>query len=177
MLECSDRHAWYAVHVRSRAERKVQAFLAERGIDTYLPTYKRRSKWADRVKVIEEPLFAGYVFSHHLPTSRVSVLTTPGVIDIVGVGRAPVPIEEEEIAAVRALVLSGLPCEPVDQLVVGKRVQVIGGPLAGTTGVITELRKGIRLVVSIGLLQRSVLVEIDKDWVEPAPSLTNARRA
>jgi transcriptional antiterminator NusG len=119
--------------------------------------------------MIEEPLFAGYVFSHHFPTSRVSVLTTPGVIDIVGIGRTPVPIEEEEIAAVRALVRSGLSCEPIKELVPGKRVRLTGGPLTGTTGVIAELRKGIRLVVSIGLLQRSVLVEIDRDWVEPLP--------
>jgi transcription antitermination factor NusG len=171
VLDCdhaavSDGAVWYAAHVVPRHEKKVYRLLAERSIPGFFPTHERRSRWADRVKIIEEPLFPGYVFCRACPSQRTRVLTTPGVLYLVGNGRSAVAIDDAEIEAVRALVRSGLKCEPYADLIPGKKVRVVGGPLAGTEGIIAEIRKEVRLAVQISLLRRSVLADLDRDWVE-----------
>ena len=156
---------WFAVHVRSRHEKKVCTLLAEKGLEHFLPLQKEEHRWADRTKRLEVPLFPNYVFCRHSPALRVPVLNTPGVIGIAGTRQQPLPIDEEEIAALRAVVRSGLPCEPLPELIVGKRVRLIDGPLTGMDGLVTDIRKNLSLVVGITLLQRSVLVAVDPAWV------------
>ena len=95
------------------------------------------------------------------------ILTTPGVIGIVGAGKTPVPIDDEEIEAVRAILRSGLAVQPWPLLRVGSKVYIEGGPLAGLEGIVTNTDKVYRLVVSVSLLQRSVAVEIDREWARP----------
>ncbi|MBV9769504.1 MAG: hypothetical protein JOZ32_08035, partial [Bryobacterales bacterium] len=76
-------------------------------------------------------------------------------------------IENAEIEAVQLVVNSGVPAEPYPQLVSGQRVMLTDGPLSGLTGTLTSIRNSVRLVVSVELLCRSILVEIDRDWVVP----------
>lgn len=168
---------WYAIHVRSRHEKKVHALLGEKGLESFLPLHIERRRWADRNKSLELPMFPNYVFCRHPPQVRVPVLNTPGVIGIVGNGHYPLPLSEEEIDALRTVAKSGLRCEPLPELVVGKHVRVVDGPLAGITGVVTDIRKNIRLVVGVTLLQRSVLVEIDPAWVRFIEETANRRDA
>jgi transcription antitermination factor NusG len=156
---------WYAIHVRSRHEKKVHAVLTEKGLESFLPLHTQRRRWADRTKSIELPLFPNYVFCRHSPLVRVPILSTPGVIGIVGNRHQPLPVSEEEMAALRAVSRSGLPCEPLPELVVGRHVRVVDGPLTGITGIVTDIRKNVRLVVGVVMLRRSVLVEIDPAWV------------
>jgi len=96
----------------------------------------------------------------------VPVLTTPGVIRIVGAGRSPIPVEENEIESIRRAASFGARLEPHHNITAGRRVRLVEGPLAGCEGVVVEVNKGWRLVVSITLLQRSVAVEIDNWWVD-----------
>src|ERR1039458_7981001 len=100
-----------------------------------------------------------------LPAPMIPI--TPGVIGIIGAGKTPIPIDDEEIEAVRAILRSGLAAQPYPFLRVGSRVDLEGGPLAGVEGIITNADKVYRLVVSISLLQRSVAVAIDRDWARP----------
>src|ERR1019366_6505950 len=103
---------------------------------------------------------------------RLPILTTPGVIGIVGAGKIPVPVDLEEIEAIRAILRSGLAAQPWPLLRVGSNVYIEGGPLAGLEGIITNTDKVYRLVVSVSLLQRAVAVEIDRDWARPiAPAM------
>src|SRR5271165_6387447 len=95
---------WYAVRVRSNYESNVSAVLEQKGVEKFLPTYRSRRKWSDRVKTLDLPLFPGYVFCRIPLDERNLVLTTGGVVDIVSVGRIPAPISEEEIEAVRTVV-------------------------------------------------------------------------
>ena len=55
-------HPWYAVRVRSRFEFVTSAVLGERGYATFLPSYRSRRAWSDRMKEVEIPLFPGYLF-------------------------------------------------------------------------------------------------------------------
>jgi transcription antitermination factor NusG len=158
---------WYALQVRPRFEKMVASALVTKGFELFLPLYRHRSRWSDRIKEVDLPLFSGYLFCRIDLNHRLPILITPGVTQIVGIGRAPRPVDEEEIAALKAIVLSGLQAEPRSYLNIGQRVRIEIGPLAGVEGILTALKGSARLVVSVTLLQRSVSVEIDESWVVP----------
>jgi transcription antitermination factor NusG len=158
---------WFALRVRPRHEKSVFEQLQTKEYEAFLPLYSSRRRWADRWKTVILPLFPGYVFCSFDPLTRVRVLGTPGVIDLVRVGAEPAPVETHEIEAIRRVVHSQLQIEPYPDLVRGQRVMVSGGPLNGLCGVLMEIRNGVRLVLSVELLRRSVQVEIERDRVVP----------
>ena len=141
--------------------------LSGKGYDQYLPLYHSRRRWSDRAKDLDLPLFTGYLFCRFDLQVRLPILTTPGVISIVGSGKIPVAIPDREIDAIQTLIRSGLHLQPWPQLVVGSRVVIEKGPLKGLEGVALDVKKKFRLFVSVPLLQRSVSVEIDREWVRP----------
>lgn len=156
---------WYAIRVRSKCEQTASTLLRGKGYEEFFPSYRSRRRWSDRVKELDLPLFPGYVFCRLDVRDRLlPVLTTPGVISIIGLGKTPVPIDDAEIQAVRAILCSGLAAQPWPFLAVGSSVCIEHGPLAGLQGIVTNADKVHRLVVSVSLLQRSVAVEIDRDW-------------
>jgi transcription antitermination factor NusG len=118
------------------------------------------------VKEIEDPLFPGYVFSRFDATRKLPVLMTPGVFDVLSFGGACVAVSEDEIEAVRALVDSRLPVQPLPWINIGDRVRITRGPLTGVEGILTAVKGNFRLVVSITILQRSVAAELDAETVE-----------
>ena len=158
---------WYALYVRSHHEKCVSAQLESKHFDVFLPLSVSRRKWADRWKTLDLPLFPGYVFCQFDPLKRAAVLATSGVIDMVRFGNELAPIREDEIEAIRLVVSSSLDTEPYAGLVEGQRVMIIDGPLRGVAGTLIEIRKKLRFVVSVDLLQRSVLVEIEREWAVP----------
>jgi transcription antitermination factor NusG len=158
-------HSWYALQVKPKFERVVGTILEGKSLETFYPTYKKRRIWSDRIKETEAPLFPGYIFCRFNVHDRLPVLTTPGVMRVVGVGRIPAEIAEAEISAVKRIVLSGIPAMPWPFPRVGQPVVIQKGPLEGTEGVLVAVRNRYRLVVSIGLLQRSVSAEVDAEWV------------
>jgi transcription antitermination factor NusG len=158
---------WFAIRARPRWEKLVQQALEGKGYEAFLPLYTSRRRWSDRIKELELPLFAGYLFCRlDLEERRLPVLTTPGVRGIVGIAKTPAPIPDLEIEAVRAIAGSGLAAQPWPFLRVGQSVRIRGGSLDGIEGVLVSSKKHHRLVVSVGLLQRSVAVEVDQAWVE-----------
>jgi transcription antitermination factor NusG len=90
------------------------------------------------------------------------------VIQIVGVGKTPVPVEEQEIAAIQRVGKSGISIMPWPYLQVGHVARIEDGPLRGMTGIIIKIKSGLKLVLSVNLLQRSVAVEIDRSWIGAA---------
>lgn len=160
-----DQKLWFALRVKPHHERAVAKALCNKGAEDFLPLYKARRRWSDRVKQLAAPLFPGYVFSRFDPRHRLSILTTPGVKFIVGRGKVPEPVADSEIAALQMIVQSGLAAEPWPFLQVGQPVQIDTGPLSGVE--VIALKNHHRLVVSVTLLQRSVAVEVDRLWIEP----------
>ncbi len=161
---------WYAVHVKSRAEKVVAAIAQNKGFEEFLPLCKVRRRWSDRVQTVDVPLFPGYLFCRVGAESRLPILTIPGVLGFAGVGKTPLPIEDGEIAAIQTAVASGLFAEPWPFLNCGEVVRLEAGPLAGLEGIYVTSRKQHRIVVSVALLQRSMAIEIDRDWVTPLRS-------
>jgi transcription antitermination factor NusG len=174
---CESQH-WFAIRVRSNQERTAIAHLRERGYQQFAPSYKCERRWSDRTKEIDQFLFPGYVFCRFDPGDRLAVLTAPGVVDLVGFGRTPEPISDQEIERVRGMVESGLLVTPYPFLNVGQTVLIEGGPLTGLEGILVEMKGKRRLVVSINLLQRSVSAEVDRHSVRPvrAPAMSGVSR-
>lgn len=158
---------WYALRVRSNFERTSSDALQMRGLDTFLPTVKLRRRWSDRVKVIDQPLFPGYVFCRFDSEDRINVVRAPGVVHVVGAGNEPQPVDPTEIEYVRTVVLAELAAKPHPFLNAGQNVRIDRGPLAGAQGIITAANGTTSLILSISLLQRSIAVEVNADWVRP----------
>jgi transcription antitermination factor NusG len=177
MQSAEDGTLWYALHVRTRFEKVVARNLQGKGYEEFLPLFRRISKWSDRKKVIELPLFPGYVFCRFNAKNRLPVLTIPGVNAIVGIGKTLMPVEEREINDIRVLLDSNSRFEPWPFLQLGQRVCVESGPLAGTQGIVTMVKNECRLIISVNLLQRSVAVEIDRECLKPLPEAQVAYQA
>ena len=75
---------WHVLHVIANHEKKVAQHLSMRSLEHYLPLYTERSKWTDRSVLVERPLFTGYVFVRFSARVRFSVISTPGVIRLLG---------------------------------------------------------------------------------------------
>lgn len=156
---------WYAVRVRSHFEQVTSAFLRSKGYEEFVPLVLTRRRWSDRMKELQVPLFPGYVFCRFDAARRLPVVQAPGFVTLVAFGTHPVPIPEEEIQAVQAMVQSGLRVQPYPFLRAGQKVRIDRGPLSGVEGVVVELKKHFRLIATVTLLQRSVSVEMDREWV------------
>ena len=156
---------WFAILVRTGREKTASLLLENAGYECFLPVSQSTRRWSDRTKLIEVPLFPGYLFCRMNPHSRLTVLMTPGVIRIVGVGKTPIPVEEEEIDAIQRVQRSGLSAMPWPYMQVGNVAQILEGPLRGLTGIVVKIKSGVKLVLTVSLLQRSVAVEVERSWV------------
>jgi len=152
---------WYAIYTRHQHERVTANSLERSGVEVFLPLYETVRKWSDRKKRISLPLFPCYVFLRCGFERRVRVLTLPGVHFFVSFSDEPARIPESEIAAIRTVVQSGIPVEPHPFLQNGDRVRVKSGPLADVEGIFVRRKNSYRLVLSCGILGKSVSVEVD----------------
>lgn len=154
---------WFAIQVRPGFEFNVASMLKGKGYDEFVPTY--RSAESGRGSS-ERPLFTGYVFCRFDPAVRAPIVTTPGVIRVVGYGKRPASLSDSEMQAVRTVASSNLPAKPHAYLASGQRVRIREGPLRGVEGDIAQSGGRQSLVVSLSLLQRSIAVEIEPAWLE-----------
>ena len=164
LLEC---RAWFAVFTRSHHEKRVSYHFEQRGIESFLPLYRTVHHWTNRRHVaVELPLFPNYVFAHVAISERVRVLESPGVLRIVSRGKDPAPLSQFEIESLR----TGLhlrKVEPHPYLVVGERVRIVSGSMAGLEGVLLRKNANLRVVITIDQIMQSVSVEVDASEVEP----------
>ena len=161
----SEAEHWYALTVKPRHDKVVSRTLASKGYQTLLPLYKKRYRCAARLKESELPLFPGYVFCRFNPQTRLPILTTPGVLQVLGAGCTPIPVDEVEMASLRKAMSLHLGVSPYPFLQAGQRVRITEGALAGVEGIVVNLKPYLRIVLSITLLRRSVMLEIDSRCV------------
>jgi transcription antitermination factor NusG len=156
---------WFAVAVKPRFDKAVARTLESKGFETLLPLYKAQHRYAARSKVSELPLFPGYVFCRFNVLTRLPILTTPGVTQILGTGNTPTALSEEEIVSLQAAIQAGFPLHPFPFVQTGERVRIDQGALRGVVGLVVKMKGSLRLILSVTLLQRSVLLEIDRHQV------------
>ena len=168
-LDSKDALQWYALHVKSRHEFQVFERLTGAGIDAFLPSWKKNSKWQDRTKIIQLPLFPGYLFVHtdNNHVARMTVLKTKGVVRMLGVvpGK-PEPVPEEQIGYLKRIIDAGVEIDPFPYLREGQRVRIIRGPLAGLEGILVQKPNQHYLVLSVDIISQSTAVTIEAGNVE-----------
>lgn len=159
-----DGRNWFALTVKPQHEfRVVEGLKGLNDIESFLPTYKDKRIWSDRIKLLDVPLFAGYVFARfEYSAHRIPVLRVSGVRSIAGCGSAGSAVADDEISSIRTLMSSGFPVRPWPFLRAGQRVCVRYGPLCGVEGIVLEQKDEWRMVVSVELLQRSISVLLDR---------------
>lgn len=160
---------WFALRTRSRHERVVERQLQGQEIEVFYPAATQLHRWSDRRKLVETPLFPGYIFVHIAPSpeERVRVLRTHGVVEIVGYQGQGISIPAEQIDAVRALVENNVPFTKHTYLKVGQRVRIRGGSLDGVEGILMAQNGARNLVISVEPIQRSLSIRIEGYQVEP----------
>lgn len=159
--------SWYAIWTRSRHEQVVRDQVERRQLDAFLPTITRWSRWKDRKKKIDWPLFPGYCFARFDPAESLAILKCVGVVNIVSFDGKPAPIPEGEIESIRTLVASELQYDPCPLIREGMMVEVVHGALKGVVGRLVRKGAHARLVLSVELIGQGVSVEVDAADVKP----------
>ena len=162
-IEFNEETQWFALQVDTKKATLAAAHLQHKGYETFTPFYTITRQWCDRKRNAELPLFPGYMFARLDGRNRLPVLVTPGVYGIVSCGKQPVPLAESEITSLKEVMQSGLPFGPWAFLAKGEKVTITRGALAGLTGIVVEVKKTLRVVLCIDLIQRAVAVEVDAD--------------
>jgi transcription antitermination factor NusG len=158
---------WYALWTRSRHEQVVREQLEQKHVETFLPTVTRWSRWKDRKKKIDWPLFPGYCFARFNARERLPILKCTGVVSIISFEGEPAPIPEHEIDSIRMLIDSELAYDPCPMIREGMMVEVAHGPLKGVIGRLIRKGAHARLVLSVDLIGQAVSVEVDAADVRP----------
>ena len=158
---------WYAIWTRSRHEQAVREQLEQRHIEAFLPTITRWSRWKDRKKKIDWPLFPGYCFARFDPNESLPVLKCTGVVNIVSFDGKPAAIPGFELDSIRVLIGSELQFDPCPLIHEGMMVEVVHGPLKGVKGrLMRKDAQRARLVLSVDLIGQAVSVEVDASDVK-----------
>ncbi|MBN1688970.1 MAG: UpxY family transcription antiterminator [Candidatus Omnitrophica bacterium] len=159
---------WFALYAKSRHEKLTDRELQKKGIETFLPMRRISRQWSDRKKLIEEPLFKGYLFVRIPFKERWQVLNTAGAVRFVGPKPSnPIEVPEKDIVSLRKFVEEEIPLDPFPYLKEGARVYISTGPFKGTEGYIVRKDRHCRLVISLDLLMQSVSVQVDEACVQP----------
>jgi transcription antitermination factor NusG len=159
---------WYAIWTRSRHEQVVREQLERKHIEAFLPTITRWSRWKDRKKKIDWPLFPGYCFAKFDADAALPVLKCTGVVNIVSFEGKPAPIPAYELDSIRLLIGSELQYDPCPLIHEGMTVEVVHGPLRGVIGrLMRKEALKARLVLSVDLIGQAVSVEVDAADVKP----------
>lgn len=168
MPASSSHPRWYAVHTRSRHEKTATEQLVSREVETFLPLYRAVHRWQNGDHDVRMPLFPGYTFVRIVMCDRLKVLKVPGVVRLVSFDGNPAPLEDQEVEGLRRALTSGVKAAPHPYLTVGRRVRITAGPLAGHEGILVRKKNSLRVVLSIDLIQRSLLVDLNAHELEPA---------
>ena len=156
---------WYAIRVKPNRERITADSLRSRDYGVCLPTYYETNRRPARKRVSEWPLFPGYLFCRLDIENRLPILTIPGILYIVSVGRIPQRVDEREMAALLSVVKAGVPASPHPYFAIGDRVRLEHGPLTGLEGIVLAHKGEQKLIISISLLQRSIAVAVERAWI------------
>jgi transcription antitermination factor NusG len=156
---------WQVLHVIANHEKSVAQHLSVRSVEHYLPLYTERSKWTDRSVVLERPLFAGYVFVRFLPHVRLRVISTPGIIRLLGDHESDA-VSSEEIDKIRDGLASGCLLRPHANVSVGTPVRVRSGVFEGVEGIVAEFRHQCHVIIALSAVKQSFSLELHLEDIQ-----------
>ena len=156
---------WSVLQVVANHEKRVARQLAVRSLEHYLPLYTERSRWTDRTVVLERPLFPGYVFVRYSSNTRITVLSAPGVLKLLGDSRSGM-VNCAEVDRIREALASGCVLKPHPGVSLGMRVRVCRGVFQDVEGVVTELRRDCNVVIALAAVQQYFSLQVDLRGIE-----------
>jgi transcription antitermination factor NusG len=164
---------WFAVFTVPRHEKRIQQHLHLRQIENFLPLYQKQRQWKDGSKgTLQLPLFSTYIFVRIGCGERSPVLKVPGVISIIGGGLQPMPIPDSYIHFLREGLRHGK-IEPYPYLAVGTRIRIRSGVMAGMEGVLLRKKNNFRVVLTVEMIMKSVIVEVEMEDIEPVARMSS----
>jgi len=158
-------HPWRVLHVIANHEKRVVRHLASRNLEHYLPVYSLKSRWSDRTVALERPLFPGYVFTRFRAPERIGVLSTPGVLSLLGGGDLG-EVSADEIARIREGLAAGHILRPHPAIVKGTRVRVRNGVFEGSEGLVTELRGQCKVILTLRAINQCFSLCVESSDLE-----------
>ncbi|HEX8712527.1 MAG TPA: transcription termination/antitermination NusG family protein [Terracidiphilus sp.] len=156
---------WQVLHVTANHEKKIAQHLAIRSLDHYLPLYSERSRWSDRYVTLERPLFTGYLFVRCPAQDRLTVISVPGVLRLLG-DSISATVSSEEIARIREGLASGCLLRPHYDLPIGTRVRVRRGIFEGAEGIVSEIRHRCKVILTLSVVRQCFSLEVDRDDID-----------
>lgn len=163
---------WYVLYVESGKEKDVQKKLSEQGYEAVVPIENRMirsgGKWISRAYVV----FPGYVFINieYDWWKYYTIAKISGVLTILGGGKEPIPLTNEEVRLV--IYESELFREPpVVRLLDGGGFEIVSGSLLMFKRHIKRIdRHARRLVLSVPIAGKETefTLSVIKAGAEPA---------
>jgi transcription elongation factor/antiterminator RfaH len=152
---------WYAAYTASRHEKTVAEHLRQRDVECFLPIYETIRRWNNGRHRVQLPLFPGYVFVRMAMSDRLRVLQVPGLVQLVSFQGAPAALPDAEIETLRNALTAGVLAQPHQYLNVGSKVEICRGPLQGMRGILLRRQGQFRIVISVEMIMRSIVVEVE----------------
>lgn len=155
---------WWIAHVKARNEKALAWDLNTLKIDYYLPLIQRETYSGDRRRKNLYPVFPSYMFFAGDPEQRYRVLQTNRVANILEVRDRDQFVGE--ISRVHEVLGEGEMLDFVQELPIGRRVEVARGPFKGTTGLVTGNRPWKAITLTIAALGVGAELKINGDLLE-----------
>jgi len=163
---CFAEARWYAAQTAPNHEKRVAEHLDAKMVQHFLPLYTAKHRRKDRNVTLHRPLFPGYIFVRISLQDRLEVLKVPSVTRFVGPSR-PTPVPDKDIDGIRHALATGLTAEPHAFLKVGRKVRIVSGPMRGMEGILSRRKGAARVVISLDVIMRSVVLELDINDIVP----------
>jgi transcription antitermination factor NusG len=159
---------WYALHTRSRHEKRIAERLSSQSFETFLPLHRNRNTWKNGIHTeIDMPLFPCYLFARAFTHNKIRLLQDPGVLGLAASSARPTIIPDEDISILR-IATESLKAEPHPYLKNGDVVRIVAGPFIGMEGILTRRKYEYRVVLSIEAIMRSIVIEVNEFDIEPS---------
>ena len=158
---------WRVFYAMPRAEKKAAKRLAEAGYEVFCPIRSLIRQWSDRTRVVEEPLFPGYLFAHVNERDRLDVLLDETIVRCVSFGGEVAAVSDREIDTLKLLQVTPDRIEVIERMAspVGAEVYIDRGPLKGVRGFVVDHPKAHYLEVDVSTIRQTVRVHIPSEWV------------
>jgi transcription antitermination factor NusG len=150
----SNADSWYVLYTKPRNEKKVAERLSAAGYNVYCPLHKVKRQWSDRAKVVEEPLFKGYLFIQVEDKRRDEVFNYPGAVRYLFWLRRPAIVRESEIQTIQKW-LGQYNHSDIDisDILPGDYVRITSGPFNGEQAILLDKtnKKAVVQLKELGL--------------------------
>ena len=163
LMDKIQTYPWLVLRTKSRRENIVENGLRQKKINAFLPRRKEVRIRRQTKRLLELPLFPGYIFVQPHPNQIEHLRHIPGSCGLIVIGNIPAAMPDTELEAVRIMTRSGAKLSVNEELIPGKKVEVLSGPFKGVQGELVRIKNKQRLLINAHVLGKSVDVEISSE--------------